>query len=338
MILVDFARSEAKGETFAELILVPSGDVSHIGSVDSAGKKLICCTSDRVGTVPGCDNVGTLIIDPALNPVRKTVDLKANVLSTHVEESFEFAESGSFNVIVSKCDSSEDALTVTGSVDLKNGYGLLPMKVFINVPIGAVLAVSYFLFASVWLFWSFQAKMNLISVQKIYGSFIVISTLAALFLSLSVGIYNSTGSKNAPIFIISNILNSSKHLMIRILLFLIATGYSYIEKRPPFSKLTVAVFSLLFFSVRLAFDLVLDGSLASEVKPYLAGLLFAFDLFGLVYMDRKLSKLVSGLQKSDESIKATWIRKFVTLFSNGSILLGLSAITHLYDFFPLKYS
>jgi hypothetical protein len=311
------------------LILIPSANVAQIGSVDSSGKKLLCCTSDRVGTIAGCETAGTLIVDPALSPVRKTVNLAQNVLSTPVEESFELTESGVFNLIVSKCESTEDSLSVTGSVDLRNGHGLLPMKLFINVPIGGILAASYFIFALIWLYWSFQAKLNLISVQKIYGSFIVISTFAALFLCISVADFNASGRKSTPLFLTSNTFNALRHLMVRVLLFLIATGYSFIEKRASFSKSVLISFSLLFFSVRMVFDLVLEGFLSSELKPYVATLLFAFDLFGLVYMDRKLTKLVSGLQKSDESVKATWIRRFVTLFSNGSLILGASAIIHL---------
>jgi len=199
-------------------------------------QKYTCCEpgliASNVCTIP---NTFILYYPPGAAGYNYTYYYRVPVSSssltyTIIQNATTIYNSGVWYMYIANCHVN-NTFTVTGTITWRNPYGHLPAQTFAYIPCYWILFMFYVILAMVWLYRFFYYCGTIITIHYVMAVSIAIATLASFWWGIAYAQYNQSGIFSIPVHIIGVLLTGFQLTAIRLLIILLALGFTITTHR-----------------------------------------------------------------------------------------------------------
>jgi len=322
----------------------PTLTLSGIGHKESPADQLVdyCCTLDLFQRrIPGCNEVGTMIILPGTTHTL----LSAYFHEDHPDTAFLEGEDGRYDVtttgehiiIAANCDSrlSDSTIVMTGAGIWKNPFGFLPGRLFGFLPFYFGMLLVYVAFTSVWVVLCFVHRKDVAGIQHCITTALLLTLAEVVAWYADYRGFNDNGVRHMGVVISAILLTSLRLTVSRMLVVAVAIGFPVV--RPTLglgTKLKIGILGLVYFLCEGGLEIVTRYSQTNETadrwRIFLSLPVAVLNAVFYWWIFTALHDLLLYLEQQKQNIKLAMYRTFTHMLAASLVAAVLFAVYQIY--------
>ncbi|KAJ1633252.1 lung seven transmembrane receptor-domain-containing protein [Pavlovales sp. CCMP2436] len=319
---VTFSRLSARSSGLIQVLIFHSENMDLVGYQEPGTiQKTYCCTNSlRTQNVPGCAEVGHLIVSPSGSAAaggllwQRDLTFGVNQSTSQLQADFEVEKSGVYYLLFSSCDLSTGVVFLNGATSWVNPYGYLPGELFHFLPFYGAMSLVYLSLGVLWFILCVRYLQQVLRVQTCISGVIALGMVETTTWYLDYVNFNSSGLRGLWPVVIGVLASTVKKTVSRLLVLVVSLGYGVV--RPTLGAVTnrVMLLGLLYLLFSMILDTVSNLSPITEVSVPLR-LLFILpvallDAVFYWWIFSGLSRTLSQLASRKQTAKLDLYRRF----------------------------
>lgn len=209
--------------------------------------------------------------------------------------------SGVYILMLSNCGMLDDA-EISGSVIVRNPYGLLPGIEYYKMPLYVILSLTYACMTAAWGLFLFQWREDLFQVQKNMAAVLSLAFFESIVWYQFLRNWNASGVRSVPLLTIGILLSVLRSLTTYVILLVTSMGWGI--TRPRLGRcLTckIVVFSIIYTGLHFTLEMLANYRKQMPSVFFFVGLAVTVLTFGmLASISRALWGVIRTLREQEQ--------------------------------------